>query len=189
MLYTFARKRLLNGRYGKRNAIEHVCSGCCRDAEHAMEQIEQHVIDRIPPPGVIKSSSWTKNVSTLDFHGFFLCCHDCLPIVSERTLFEQKNQANKADQQLPMLMDGRKPADDVESGEEGEEVFKPDGFDLELPDPCKDKTEFIRQKTFRANARLWWQSKPIGRVMGLVQVMSVQQQNQRLWARHVGPKV
>ena len=54
MLYTFARRRLLNGRYGKRNVIEHFCSGCCRDAEHAMEQIEQLIIDRIPPPGVNK---------------------------------------------------------------------------------------------------------------------------------------
>ena len=70
LLYTLARKRLLNGRYRLKGIIEHWCPGCCRDREHALEQIDTLVIDQTHPPRQEKSSSWLSNVRLFDFFGF-----------------------------------------------------------------------------------------------------------------------
>ena len=37
-LYTYARKRLLNGRYHQVNVVEHFCAGCCTSAEDSIRQ-------------------------------------------------------------------------------------------------------------------------------------------------------
>ena len=176
-----ARRRLLNGRYKIKGVVEHWCKGplfCCKDAEDTLRQIDEYIIDPLPLPKLVKTSSWDMMEDSADFHGFWLLCHDILTPVYHDSFSDTKvaSPAVAAHTALTNV--------DDEAEEPPEQVQE--YCDLGLVAPEKDAEAFVRQNTFRSNAKRWLASSPAGRLWMMRAAMQVQQRAQQRLRKYSG---
>ena len=174
----FHRRRvLLNGRYRRAGLPEHLCPGrwCCRDRDHCLERFYNMVDDECFPT-VVMFQRWVGIEELVDWCLFWSMCHN---------LFEEMVLAAFDDQTKMDAPVGEADGDMAPGLPQGDDEDEDDGVyhlpeeELDLPDPIKDSSTEIRQKTFRGNCVAWVKSKPSGRLMTFRTLLRVQQEDQR----------
>ena len=177
-----ARDRLLNGDWRKAFMVEHYCKGCCSNRKDCLKQCQIFIIDEWErPPGWCRSR-WLGSEDALDWNGLLMNLHGMLVPIYLHAFF-----GKPWDKPCPDDADG----DDDNAGSDhaeadahgpGEEVH--DGPDLPEPQPEMDAMQ--RQKTYRNNAIIWFDSDPRGRLWILKELHHEQQTSQKRLLAQVG---
>jgi len=172
------RRKLLNGRLRRRGTVEHWCKGpsCCTSVAHTLEQMDE-LVDADPGPREWVVHRWVGIERTVEWHLFWLMAHGLLVDAYLAEFATKSSAAPDPPDGVPLL--ALEDCDhDNSDGEEPDEHEFGDA-EVELVDPVKDSTAEQRQSTYRANAVLWYGSKPAGRLWIFRQIIGAQQHTTR----------
>ena len=169
------RRRLHNGNFRKTGVFEHWCPGpeCCVDADHTFQQLCDLWIDRLDCPRPWRGDDWQGFEHVVDWAGYLLSCHDVLTPVFIMTF------PGKPCKGLPAP-----DAPEAEDGEGDDDLEFQMEVEADMVEPTKESTQFERQSTYRSNARLWLQTKPLARLWSLRKVVGAQMDmHKSIWAQ------
>ena len=130
------RRRLLNGRFRRRNVIEHFCrgTGCCLGPDDTELQFYQMIDEDFEAPSPWSTSTWFGAEDSIDFFGFLLESHDQLTEVFAVGVMGQAPDPRQL------------AVEDHDGADHWDGIAAPaaalEEHDLEMPDPLSDSTFF-----------------------------------------------